>query len=161
MLVVRKHSPMFGLRHHGTVQLYYGFLWCMQGLYPAWVWYNGIPQVSPSTIYTTLRVQYPYSSESHSTTIRPLLVVNVFLVTSQLTKACRAGGYHCPLFHYLPQHNILYNLNISRTNQRQLLALILVIELHEHAQCQIMTIIAKTGSLLNSMRAGDQKHISK
>ena len=34
------------------------------------VWYNGIPQASPSEYhYTTLRVQYPYTLENHSTTI--------------------------------------------------------------------------------------------
>ena len=51
-------------------------------------------------------------------TIRPLLVVNVFLVTLELTKAC---GRAVIIIHYsiiLPQH-ILYNLNISWTNHRQ------------------------------------------
>ena len=34
------------------------------------MWYNGIPQASPSEYhYTTLRVQYPYTLENHSTTI--------------------------------------------------------------------------------------------
>ena len=47
---------------------------------------------------------------------------------------------HYPII--LPQH-ILYKLNISWTNQRQ----------------ETMAIMAKTGGLLNSMWAGDQKHI--
>ena len=34
------------------------------------MWYNGIPRASPSEYhYTTLRVQYPYTLENHSTTI--------------------------------------------------------------------------------------------
>ena len=50
--------------------------------------------------------------------IRPLLVVKVFLVTSELTKAC---GRAVIIIHYSiisPQH-ILYNLNICWTNHRQ------------------------------------------
>ena len=50
--------------------------------------------------------------------IRPLFVVNVFLVTSELTLPC---GRAAIIIHYsiiLPQH-ILYNLNISWTNYRQ------------------------------------------
>ena len=50
---------------------------------------------------------------------RPLFVVNLFLVTSELTKACR---WAVIIIHYsiiLPQHNVLYSLNISWTNHRQ------------------------------------------
>ena len=81
----------------------------------------------------------------------------MFLVTSELTKAC---GRAVIIIHYsiiLPKH-ILYNLNISWTNQRQD-ADSNVGNWTEHAQCQTMTIMAKTGGLPNSMRAGDQKHV--
>ena len=89
--------------------------------------------------------------------VRPLLFVNVFLVTSELTKAC---GRAVIISHYsiiLPQH-FLYKLNISCTYQRQD-ACTNVDNCTEHAHCEIMTIMANLGGLLNSMRAGDQKHV--
>ena len=56
----------------------------------------------------------------NNSAIRPLLIVKVFLVTSELTKAC---GRAVIIIHYsiiLPQHiQYNYNLNISWTNQRQ------------------------------------------
>ena len=69
----------------------------------------------------------------------------MFLVTSELTKAC---GRAVIIIHYsiiLPQH-ILYNLNISWTNHRQDADMYLG-NWTEQAQCQIMTIMAKTGGL--------------
>ena len=35
-----------------------------------------------------------------TTILRPLLVVNMFLATSELSKEAGVGGYHCSLFHY-------------------------------------------------------------
>ena len=83
--------------------------------------------------------------------IRPLLVVNVFLVTSELTKTC---GRAVIIIHYsifLPQHYLYNLLNILN----RMLTLIF----WACAIPKIMTIMAKTGGLLNRMRAGDQKHI--
>ena len=84
-------------------------------------------------------------------------MVKVFLVTSVLTKAC---GRAAIIIHYsiiLPRH-FLYNLNISCTYQRQD-AGTNADNCTEHAHCEIMAIMANLGGLLNSMRAGDQKHV--
>ena len=75
---------------------------------------------------------------------------------SDLTKAC---GRVVITIHYsiiLPK--ILYNLNISLANQRED-ADINIGNLTEHVQYQIITIMGKTGSLLNGMRADDHKQV--
>ena len=63
-------------------------------------------------------ILHAYTVFMANNTVLPLLVINVFLVTSGLTKAC---GRAVIIIHYsiiLPQH-LLYNLNISCTYERQ------------------------------------------
>ena len=51
--------------HHGTSQLGFKGVWVV-----TFMWYSGIPQAAPGEYHcTTLRVQYPYTLETHSTTI--------------------------------------------------------------------------------------------
>ena len=93
-----------------------------------------------------------YSNKRVESIVRPLLVVNVFLVTQSSRRAC---GRAVIIIHY----SIIFGCGLPVQIEHFLLYLnrMYYANTIEHAQCK--TIMAISRGPQKCMRAGDQKHV--